>query len=357
MSPRQDDPEGRKHHLTHHAEPEAKRVTTALRFTSIDDFLGDGRKRYFSQGFKRVSQRLTGIAVGHGEHGTGQVAATAAVTYPADWSRKKAAMDLRPHLSSVDAMVVGVQLAEIYLTHAHQLTPGQRRACWLRRFVMRSGSRPQEDLARFPVRAVLRETRPHDGVVRPAVSSFDIRVGGMRIACEVEHDLGEPGFGDAWHDTAEDVLGDAAHRYYGDGYRFRHHDIREVDLAPDGSHVRAVATIVDDHVTTAEEGFGARYQPSRTMVDCFLALAQLAQLLIYHEDNLSRGQSNTLWMRRLTMACDRPDAPIGQALPLAVHRERSDFLDTGDAQWRKADMTGDFQSVQARSSMAHRLPA
>ncbi|MGP3967132.1 AvrD family protein [Streptomyces sp. 6N223] len=330
-------------------------MTTALRFTSIDDFLGDGRKRYFSQGFKRVSQRLTGIAVGPGEHGAGQVAATAAVTYPADWSRKNAAMDLRPHLSSVDAMVIGVQLAEIHLTHAHRLTPEQRRACWLRRFVMRSGGRPQESLASFPVTAVLRETRPRHGLVRPAVSTFDIGVGGMRIACEVEHDLGDRAFDDAWYDTAEDVLGDAADRYYGDGFRARDHDIREVDLAPDGSHVRAVAAIADARVS--REGFGAAYQPSRTMVDCFLALAQLAQLLIYHEDNLSRGQSNTLWMRRLTMTCDRPDAPLGEALPLAVHRERSDFLDTGDGQWRKADMTGDFQSVQARSSMAHRLPA
>ncbi|WP_158621316.1 AvrD family protein [Streptomyces triticirhizae] len=330
-------------------------MTTALRFSSIDEYLGDGSRRFFSEGFRRVGQRLTDIRVEPARPGQGSVSATAAVTYPEDWSRKDRAMELRPHLSSVDVMVLAVQLVEVYLTRVHGLTPEQRAASWLRRFAVRSSAGPQEDLGRFPVVGRLRRTLPGAGRVRPAVSAFDLNVGALNAVCEVEHDAGSSELTPVGYADAEQALGPAGERYYGDGFRARRHTLTDVRLDPDGQRVAALATFADPD-GRAGLGFAAAYQPGLTMVDCFLALAQLAQLLVYHEDGITRGQSNTLWMRRLTMTCERPEAPLGAGLPLAVTRHRSDALEFSGARWRKADMSGDFHTIQARSSMAHQLP-
>src|SRR5882724_4188968 len=124
---------------------------------SIDDYLGPGETRFFARGYQRVGYETGDLVV---DPGQARVSATATLRYPADWSRKAVGTDLVPHLSTVDSLVLGVQLAEAYLAHALGLDAGARRSARLRRVRLQAGTTPQEDLSAVELRAELRGTEP-----------------------------------------------------------------------------------------------------------------------------------------------------------------------------------------------------
>src|ERR1700759_3650313 len=90
-----------------------------LQFSSIDDYLGPGAARFFGSGYRRVSYGWNGLEVG--DPSGSSMRAAGAVVYPADWSRKRDAVQLRPHLSTIDAMILGTSSAELCLVRQHGL--------------------------------------------------------------------------------------------------------------------------------------------------------------------------------------------------------------------------------------------
>jgi hypothetical protein len=150
---------------------------------SIDDHLGAGSGRYFGAGYRRVEHQVHSVVV---DHDTSSISAGAVVGYPADWSTKSSRRKLVPHLSTIDAAVLSVVLAESHLTAAFALSDEQRRAMWLRRLVIKAGVAPQEQLEGFQISARHRETaeRP-DGT---ALSILDCQLGGLRTRAEIVHE-------------------------------------------------------------------------------------------------------------------------------------------------------------------------
>src|SRR2546430_787675 len=115
-------------------------TTTPLRFDSVDDYLGPAATRFFGYGYRRVHYTMPSVAVD-----ADSLRTTVGVEYPVDWSRKSANVDLRPHLSTVDALVLAARAAELYLHHAFGLDLSARRTAWLRRVDIRAGAQPYED--------------------------------------------------------------------------------------------------------------------------------------------------------------------------------------------------------------------
>ena len=85
-----------------HAAPAVRR------FSSIDDYLGPAAGRFFGSGYRRVAYRLHGTDTT--QHAAGErLRATAEIAYPTDWSKKATATALKPHLSTIDALIVGAE--------------------------------------------------------------------------------------------------------------------------------------------------------------------------------------------------------------------------------------------------------
>jgi hypothetical protein len=164
-------------------------TTTGIRFDSIDDCLGPATGRFFGDGFRRVVHRIADITVRPGDNGRGRVDAKAGLRYPPDWSTKSTDVTLRPHLSSVDALLIAVRLGEMYLTHTHGLDRSQRRRMWLRRCTMKTPSAPQEDLSEFDVEAVNVDRRAEPNSLCGHVSVFECVIGTLKLTCEIEHDV------------------------------------------------------------------------------------------------------------------------------------------------------------------------
>jgi hypothetical protein len=321
---------------------------TAL--ASVDDHLGPAGQRFFGTGFRRVQYDIGEVTVGRGAGGTVRARSTVGVHYPADWSRK-ATGDLRPHISTVDGIVVAAQLAEACLSR-----PGVELGnAWLRRVRMSAGTSPQEDLDALPAEATLRRTDPLPGSESRAVSLVDCAIGTMRVRCEVEHPVLPLAPGERTYPSLAALLGPAADRYYGTGFTTRRQLVHDVEV--DHAKLRATADLTVGHegADVPTVGLEGVHQPSVAFVDAFVTALQLAQIMLYDLDGMRRQDSDTLWMRQTTLTAAHPDRPC-EHIPVMTRLADPDLLIMAGGTWRTLDVVAELAGIQVRSAVTHRLP-
>jgi hypothetical protein len=125
------------------------------------------------------------------------------------------------------------------------------------------------------------------------------------------------------HYAAENLLAEPATRYFGDGYKRAVRQIRNIDLNSETGKVGALVTIAEQDSASIAEGIGAAYRPCLTVIDDIVIMAQLAQVLVYASDNLSRDQTGTLWLRHFVgrasalWSCSRSGRPLSARNPTA----------------------------------------
>jgi hypothetical protein len=326
---------------------------TAVTRRSVDDYLGPADKRFFAAGYRRVGYEFAPVAVETRTESDAELHTTVGLTYPVDWSKKKsAAGDLRPHLSTVDGILLGAQAAEALVLASFRPLPAAHRRMWLRAVRIRAGRAPQEDLATLPITANLTATRPFRSL---SMSTVDVQVGSMRVSCDVVHDGGASKRWAGEYPDLDVLLGPAESRYYGAGFARGGHRIDELDVRV--ADLRATATVALAGTPYADQGLEGAYQPAPTMVDSFVTGLQLAQILLYAADAMQRGDSNTLWMRSTVLEVDTPVRPLPDALPLRTGLANAGLISMSGAMWRTADIVSELGGVRFRCSVAHALPA
>lgn len=333
---------------------------------SIDDYLGSSDKRFFSAGYRRVDYRFGEVSVTAGA-GPAELNTAVSLSYPGNWS-KKATGDLRPHLSTIDAILLGVAASEAYLLHTTAPGAEDRRRMWVSRVRIRAAASPDEQLEQVPLRARLRATHDRPGLPG-VVSELEVRVGGMRIIVDVVHPGhfpdGNPAEASATAATArgvyrdlEELAGPAAARYYGAGFKRRSHRITDpvIDLE---ARTATAAVHLSDEETVVDRGIEGGYPSSATMVDCFATSLQLAQILLYELDGMKRSMSNTLWMRSTDLRVrDAARPPVSASgLPLTCALEGLGLTEMGGGRWRTTDIVSHLAGVDLRCAVAHRLPS
>ncbi|KUL32252.1 AvrD family protein [Streptomyces regalis] len=333
---------------------------TRLVVPAIDDYLGPGERRYFGGGFRRVRQRLAAISV-VGRAESTEATARASVSYPSDWSAKGTGTELVPHLSSVDALVLGAQLAEILLGHAYRLDAGARSRMWLRSVRMRAGAHPQEDLDRLAVHGVARPAESVHVTDGLRVSPIRFRIGSMEVWCEVQHEVSggyRPDGAQTRHASVEEALGEPHRRYFAELFRHRGQHVTGLTVDRESGRVDATA-----HITPApgesplrSTGLEAAYAPSASMIDAITVMGQLAQVLLYEIDGLDRSDSNTLWLRQAALSTRLPLRPLDHAFPVHARIEDTRVLSIADDTWRVCDLGYAFHGITGGFSVAHRLP-
>jgi hypothetical protein len=313
---------------------------------TVDDFLGPAEKRFFASGYRRVEYEFGEVTVDRAGAAT-----TLRLGYPADWSKKAARGALPPHLSTVDAILLGAQLTELCLATTYRLTAAQRQLIWLHDVRIRAGSTPDEMLDQVPATATLAETVNYPG--GRSRSTVDITVGRMRIRCAAVHDTAEAAPAEGRYRDPEAVLGPAASRYYATGFVRGGHRVDE--LSVDAGQLRATASVTV-HVVNADQGIEGAYQPRATAVDAFVTGLQLGQVLLYELDSMRRGASNTLWMRNTHLTLPEPGDDLIERVPLTTAIENPKLIEMSGGVWRTADIVADLGGARFTCAVTHQLP-
>lgn len=310
---------------------------------SIDEYLGPSEGRFFGSGYRRSVYSFNDpVPVEDGFR------SQVDIDYPVDWSRKKEGDDLTPHLSTVDVMVLGMRCVETLMEKEVGLSEKDIGAARIRKMVIRAGTRPQEDLVDVPLSAAITR-RKAEGDWRNLVSTFDIRVGVMSSRVQVEH--GKPreiplDAGDWSTLTGRDD------RYWGTGYRREDQLLRNVSVDLGELRCRADVELRKEGYAS---GLGSRCSSTMTVVDGFVSLLQMAQVLLYEIDGLDRSNSDTLWMQQVVLrqggpATERDDTGAA-SLVISDHQ----LLDMSDGQWRNAELKGRMGDVTMSATFAHRI--
>lgn len=327
--------------------------------TRIEEFLGPADQRFFSSGYRRVDYRFGEVSANVHDGSQATLSTQASLRYPGNWS-SKSGVALRPHLSTVDAIVLGVQMSELCLTRAFSLNQEQRRRMWVRSIRIKAGTAPAEQLDEVQIAARLTETRgDQDGVMASVVTT---QIGTMRTRCEVLHSAAAAGPASAVTDPAgaaryadpAELLGPPGARYYGTGFSRGGQDMEDIVL--DLPERAASAAVTVTPADAADQGIEGAYQPGITPVDCFVTCMQLAQVLLYELDSVKRAHSNTLWMRSTAISLGAPRRPAAERLHLATSLRDVGLLMIKDVEWRTASVSARLGAISVTCALAHQLP-
>ncbi|MHC6222318.1 AvrD family protein [Arthrobacter sp. MMS24-S77] len=324
-------------------------------YASIDDLLGDGRRRFFSQGYKSTNPRLHELRVAH-TVSESTLSARAGLGVQGVWS-VKGESEQAPHLGTTDVVVLACRMAEALL--ASRYSPELLPKAFVRSVSISGGGQPVEGaLGDLECRATLRDLGD-DGTA----SVLRCSVASMTATLEVAHAPAGLGLASVQSPSEEALVGDAGTRLYGDLWAGRQVSLLDVVLEPEAGTAHAAVSFSQqpslDQPLVHRRGLEAAYPQSLSAVEYFVATLQLGQVLLYRLDAMKRADSNTLWMRktRITFSGPRPSAARGQGTGLTVRLRKSRLIVMDGESWRCADVVGTFDGGDVVCSVAHQLPA
>ncbi|ADO71402.1 AvrD family protein [Stigmatella aurantiaca] len=325
--------------------------TEGPRYSSIDEVLGDSRGRFFGAGFRQVRQNVLDIRI---DAPAKTVRATANILYPSTWSKKNRA--LTPHLSSIDAFTIGVQLCEMYLRETCGIEALTARRMWLRRCVLKAGSTPTLDLAEVPAHCTLTKTERSEDSLCGYLSSFTGRIGSMGLEFVIDHPIITARDGvAAQYDNATDLLGPSEQHYYGSAYTETDVLLQDVELDLVANSARARLGLEHPSQRPNLQGMGAAYFPFVSGLNGIVSVAQLAQALMYRSDDIAREVSNNLWMRKITISSPIPVTP-SRTMRVETWCNKTSLLPIKDTLWRSSSFVVILPGIYGEYSLAHQLP-
>ncbi|NUV61569.1 AvrD family protein [Streptomyces sp. CAI-85] len=337
---------------------QADGLIQGLRLDSVDDVLGDRQGRFFGEGFKRVGYSLADITVvpedapgapgAPGGSGTkGQVHATAGIHLPDTWSRKGETLQ-RPHLSTLDGMILAARLTGLYVAHARRLGADARFR--VRGVRIKAGNAPDEEgLERFPVSARFRSAVVSAESRGLSTTTMDCTIGAMSVQVEAEHPTGVEHRAEGRYGDSAELDGLWNHAPFGVSHHERAQFLEDVVADASAGTADARLTLVD--------GQDVPKGQAPTAVDLFVCALQLGQVLLYELDDLTRAGSNTLWMRRTSIEVTPvPDGASGSDGRFRVLLGRSNALPTAEGTWRTARITASLGDLRMSCDVAHLLP-
>lgn len=339
-------------------------------YTDIEEIIGVKNSRFFGNGFSKVENQIIDIHINSAHidqpiiiNGKeckikgdieGYVNAKGKLLYPEGWS-KKSDTELKPHLSTIDALNLSVQLNEIFLLNKYNLGQEDRKKMWLKKYSISAGNAPYEDLKCFDICTFFKGTDTSKATFYQYVSVFESHIGALKVYCEIEHPINEIALVKANHyDNVNDILGDSYKRYYGNGYRYTEYDIKNIKINTENETIENLINVTRANPTNY--GFEGAYRPtSLSMIDSIILCGQISQALLYSIDKVDRSETGTLWMRKVTMESMSPFQACEEFLA-TTRIENGKIIKMKGRPWRKAEIHSFLDGINCEYSLAYELP-
>lgn len=324
---------------------------------NIDEFLGPSDSRYFGSGYRRIRHHIRDIDM---DCEAGRFSASIGIEYPQDWSKKGERGDLRPHLSTVDILVSAIQLCDAFLLCRFGFSFEHERQLWLHHIGIKSARTAHEDLSDIPVQGGYVSCVPAAPGSTRHLSSFEVRIAGFSVEVIVAHALSESRFPFGPRVVLkhlDELLGRSRRSLYGHHYKSLKHDIYDMHF-PNDETLTGRVSILEDNGYAPTVGVGSGFSGYASAVDMMICGAQMAQVLMYRLDNLSRQNSHNLWMRAFSINMPEP-VPRLAPLDMDIGVTKTRMCSMGGSPWRTAEMTSTCAQIKNFSMsavIAHQIP-
>lgn len=317
-------------------------------FSTVDEILGPSENRFFSSGYRCSEHKVSNLAFPELGENNCCLEATVSLFYPPNWSVKNVGMDVTPHLSTIDMLVLAMQMVETHLSFHFGLSMDDLDTNPVNELAIHAGTKPQENLNDIPVSLMLRRCEEKADDSSKKVSTYECRVGLMRAVCQIEHTFYRKDNNKIEINSLDNI--NIKKRYYGLGYKEQKHILSAVYL--DMANLTADAQV--EFIFSKEEA--QVITPEKvSYIDVFVTCAQLAQVLLYSLDGLSRSETSTLWMIRANFSEDAGEIKNHDKVKTLI--STSQIIELNGKQWRNAEVLGTLGNKKAKITFAHALPS
>ena len=279
-------------------------------FADADAYLGSSDARFFSSGYKKVNYQLADETILNKSY-----SANLRLLYPKDWSVKKKNR-LPPHLSSIDVMLMSARsCGEILASRSKEKFE-------ISQMTIRASTKPLEDLNN--VRIIFDIISESENTIM-----FVGKVGNMNVDLEVTN--------------RENNDLQLSSNFSTEGFKNSRQSIENIrlnnKLESEAIVIKTVNGEICEHID---------------YIDAFVSGLQLGQILLYELDDVTREESNNLWMRNVNFK----SSPKGNAYlnnNLEVFLENINLIKKDNTEWRSADIVANLKNIQFRCSITHQL--
>ena len=313
-------------------------------YKSIDEILGNEEGRYFGHGFKKVKYLIHNVII---ELPLRIFKASADILYPVDWSQKRKQENIKPHLSSIDLVFLNCHLIEIIANSCFSLNEEEKERILFRKIEIKTDSLPQESLINIPIEVKSFKIYKDVNGFYKNCADLEVVIGGMRLFNIIEFDGCEKKGGCYVKDSIhERILLPYSLECLKSCDFSRMHLFNEISLDLQRKNITAKFMIKCD--SKEEIKF-------LTPIESIIASAQLAQALIYRLDNLNRVESDTLWMRNISMETLTLFKDTDK-ISVEVRIKKDKSIRVNGEVWRIYKVLAQFASTRGIFTVAHKMP-
>lgn len=300
----------------------------------IDELLGNYEKRYFGAGHKRTVYYMNRFLQKEGER---TYSSAEIENSNGTWS-EKAGIEQKPHLSTIDGIVLAVMFAERYMQE--YLGESEIEKLFLASFEIKAGISPIENLKDIRLSMKVPE-------VSDCGSTFQIEILGMRIKISFQ----KREENDA---KVRKQNGEAGKNYFSEHLKYVKHDIR--DIVFDGDNISCnVVRELERSVNFC--GVESAFADSLSILEWLVIFSQMGQVLAYHIDSVDRKVTETLWMKWVKAEMKEPYRYDKEIFVSGGITKRK-WLKMGGETWSLFEMAGSALDnlIRFEGKITHKLP-
>lgn len=316
-------------------------------FKDIDDFLGDGSKRYFVTGYKKALREIKNVSVNSSE-----IIGVGNLLYNSSWSTKKEA-PRKPHVSSMDALLFSLSLTEVFLTKNFKV---DSQDILLTNFSIKPWKKPIEELqgiklkAKYSIQEAIRLPSGKYNYIVDCVASVDEMI--VKIKFTLRNSNKIENSESSFYSDIDEYLGDSRKNMYRYGHNAFLHNIKNVVVDTEALTTFSKIKVFKEN-SCELTGIGSNDQLS--IVDGMIITLQLIQCLLYKLDGIRREDSNNLWMRE--MYFNQDCANNENVNNCKIFAKEIKLIGGKNELWRLATVEGNIANMTMQYKLAHKLPA
>lgn len=308
----------------------------------IDYYLGAKDKRYLASGYKKVCYEYKQLHVDNGI-----LKGSLDIEWGGVWSIKGAS-SLKPHLGTAEYLAIAANMVEVYLAKVYKLSQSAINYSYISFFKLKMPPVPKQQTSSLNVSVNKVEFTGNDHRI---TSVFCVDIDHVKVRVNVVHCSEQ---GDNFWKISERGICSIRKHYFTEGYKKHCHQIFVDSKDWEQDRLEAAISLTNCSDRYDENGIATAYLPGPSLTDFVLISGELIQALIYKMDNLSREETNNLWLRELTIESGLPSTSNQYSHSVDCVSFRK--LKKKNEDWRLADLELKMNTTTALFKVAHKLP-
>lgn len=262
-------------------------TNTEIRLRNAEQFLGCKEGRYFASGYKKIACELFNC------HLSGDKLTASLNLEFGDARSIKNGKIIDHHLGSIESSLIAIRSLELFLTAKFELTDDEISACYIKRIVFKT--KPCSPINQ-PNDVEVTNTHLFRRNMDSLSGNYEILIKNFQFMIELDINRQSDSSKLQEEISAKKII-NPAHYYY-HGYRLTSIDIENLLLNLKNSSVIAKSKVINPNKVFGA-GLGTKNIRRLTFVEFLSIAGQLTQILLYKLENISREESNNMWVRSL----------------------------------------------------------